>query len=297
VGFGEAAGFGEGRGRGEFGGEPGFAAGFDADAVEGAGDCFVRAAGKEAAGAVELVGQLIEEELIGAPRGFGHGGIVAIRGFLDLTNKSATETMLPMATGGVAEFFRKCFPADEFPATCSVSQAWSVGQEDLADILRAVEAAGQLVTLKERIRREHPTDRPHVQQHDDRLWDALFEAAALAWTAEWSGREPMFWDKPGQPDIRVSDFAWIEAKVVHRSEDENEFLRDAIERTDGLVLRGPSELAHPHPTLLKKLDHGWTDALRKFERLEPDQAQRIVWMAVQGLDFPTSPHPAGMGTD
>ena len=73
VGFVEAIGLGEGGGDGDFGDEACIGLGGAADPRECAFGGIGGAAGEEASGAVELVGEFVEEQLVGAAGGFGHG--------------------------------------------------------------------------------------------------------------------------------------------------------------------------------------------------------------------------------
>ena len=159
--------------------------------------------------------------------------------------------------------------------------------DDFPDVIQVVTRHGQRRSLLDRLRDEHPTTKLHHQQHDDRLLDVFTEAEAFAWAVEVEKLGSASWVmKQGAPDIRTDSGLWIEAKTIHRSAQEEEWRRRAIAAEPGLILRGATEPASPHPGMIKKFQSGLDDAIKKWER--QDTGQLVVFFDWLGIDFGTS---------
>ena len=90
-------------------------------------------------------------------------------------------------TSRLAQFLETVFPtADgDLPAECWVSKVLlkpeTVGLNTLSEALEVVERHHQLEALETKLKREHPLDKPHQREYDDRVLDVLTEACAFAW--------------------------------------------------------------------------------------------------------------------
>lgn len=187
----------------------------------------------------------------------------------------------------------KAFPdASRLCEDCWVSKAIGEEQDAFGDALSVVTALGGESALIDRLRAEHPTDRCHRREYDDRLMEVFTEAEAFAWAAE-VGRlgRPEFVTSEGAPDLRAGSW-WIEAKTINESDVERA-ARDALQPaldSVGIVMRGPVELAAPHPGLLRKFEYQLDDGVKKWQRQGTGGlAVFYEWVSV---DFGTSDRQA-----
>ncbi|MCK9519211.1 MAG: hypothetical protein M0R74_09360 [Dehalococcoidia bacterium] len=186
---------------------------------------------------------------------------------------------------------RDCWGNTRFPERCFVQLAYAEEQDDLGDVTDLVTAMGGRDDLITRLRAEHPTDRPHNEQFDLRLLDAMGEALAFAWLTLQEFGNPQFCLREGYPDLCVPNKIWVEAKTIHLSDAERQEIRDGVERGGGIYSRvGWRRRDFPRP-LRRKFEDAWANALRKFERVDPDGHQAaLVWFRIGGFDWPLSPY-------
>ena len=89
----------------------------------------------------------------------------------------------------IAQFLANVFPtvkADlpQVPSCCWISKVLQRDPPGLAPLSKAVAVVahcGQLPALTKRMGDEHPVDRPHQEQYDERLLDCLTVACGFAW--------------------------------------------------------------------------------------------------------------------
>lgn len=186
-------------------------------------------------------------------------------------------------------FLSGVFPrSGSLDGACWVRQAIEGGQDDLREALELVRSSGGLDSLSDRVRVEHPIDRAHRREYDDRLLDILItETEAFAWAATNLG-SPVFVQVAGSPDLYVADTAtWVEAKSVHLS-DAEKLERRALDRTlqqEGIAVRGIRELGPIPDAVFRKMAEQTDDALKKLERQAGGQL--VVYFKVE-LDFGTT---------
>lgn len=189
--------------------------------------------------------------------------------------------------------FDDCWPNATFPEPCSVSLARENNQCALTDVIELVTAYAGRRDLKARLRAEHPAKRNHHEQHDLRLWDALTEATAFAWVSVSGMGKPSFCMKPGFPDLEVPAKAWVEVKSIHLSDAERGTIERGLASGGGILVRAGGMSRTTPSELLRKFDEAFSDAVTKFERVDPDRRRRrIVWMRVGGFDWPLFPNAA-----
>ena len=192
----------------------------------------------------------------------------------------------------LSDLLTEAFPAwDQLVPDCWVRQAIAGDQADFSDAIAEVDRCQQRESLIRRLRAEHPS-REHDEQHDERLRDVFTEAEALAWAATIAKLGcASFQFQEGAPDLRIHSDWWIEAKTIHPSKEEEDFVRAAIKRGGGFIMRGPEQLHPPHPGLQNKFDSALSDAMGKWGRQQSGElpGELIVFINLLGLDFGTSP--------
>jgi hypothetical protein len=189
-----------------------------------------------------------------------------------------------MARSRLAEVLAEVFPSiakrSAGTADCWVAQLLQHDHpRDSAGISRAIETVDrydELSALELRLTREHPVDRPHQGQYDERVLDCLTEACAFAWADMRQLGCPAFCWAAGAPDIHTPTH-WIEAKAIHRSKEAKE-LSQRMPRNE-VVTYGCRE---PGIRLIGKFDSAFEDAKRKFERQQG--GNRVVFFNFTWLD-------------
>ncbi len=189
-----------------------------------------------------------------------------------------------------AELLLEAFPGwAELHVGCWVRGAIAEDTMDFTAEIQAVTRCRERSALIRRLRTEHPVDRKHLDEHDDRLLDAFTEAEALAWASDVASLGCAEWvSTEGAPDLRAGDDLWIDAKIVRRSDQEQAELR-ALEgklQREGMVSRGVRDLLPPGEGLTNKLQYDLDDAVKKWER--QSDGRLVVFIEVAGLDFGTS---------
>lgn len=185
--------------------------------------------------------------------------------------------------------------ADAFPsiatdpkdAACVLSRHYYDDRPEMALISTAIDVAitqDQRGTLIDKLKREHPGDREHLEQYDERVFDVLTEACALAWaTGHPQLGTPLFSTAEGTPDIRCKADWWIEAKAIGSSEENKQRIRWLLD-TGGV---DTGVVAHPTSGLLDKFVSAFEDAQRKVER--QNGGRLIVFFNLTSLDLPQLP--------
>jgi hypothetical protein len=189
----------------------------------------------------------------------------------------------------LSSFLRTTFPGAVAspPADCWISKFLAKDPAEFTPVSEAVavvEKCGQLAALQQRCAAEHPTAKPHRSAYDRRLLDCLTEACAFSWADEQAQGTPEFrFDQPGEPDVRVSPDLYVEAKGVWNSDDDQQLVA-YMARTNAMI----SGMANVNlGAIEKKFDDGWSDALRKFGRVQAQRA--VVFFNLLGLDVPSIP--------
>ena len=157
----------------------------------------------------------------------------------------------------------------------------------LSEALILVERHGELDTLATKVKREHPSDGDHQEQHDERVFDCLSEACAFAWSTMRGLRGPAFCDQQGTPDIILDSGSWIEVKAIRRSEEDNDRMdRMLAGEVDNGTVRMPTQ------GLYRKFDSALNDALKKFRRQNPENSPQpnIVFFNLTTADVPNIPN-------
>ena len=167
----------------------------------------------------------------------------------------------------VSRFLSGTFPeltTEHAPPECWVVQAIHHTESMLdtfSEALQVVDKHGELEALRARLKREHPTSRPHNEQFDARVRDVLTEACAFAWASMRNLGAPTFTVHEGAPDIQLDTGRCVEAKAIHRSENDDKLMKRMV---NGEVVSGQGrELS---PALFGKFQSALEDALRKFDR-------------------------------
>lgn len=171
---------------------------------------------------------------------------------------------------------------------CEARWAIDHNQDDLADVISAIDENDGRSAFTDRLRRSHPPGRPHLPEFDRHLWTVVTEGEAFAWAAVTAGLSgPRFTDDNGRPDLSCGG-AWVEVKKVHHGDEESRFRREVIlpelDRSDG-VTRTTDHFVDLHATVIKKLNDGLADARTKHARQEFG-GPLVVYFYVQ-VDFPT----------
>ena len=152
-----------------------------------------------------------------------------------------------------------------------------------SEALEVVCLDGEVKSLQPKLKREHPSDREHDRQHDDRVLDCLTEACAFAWVV-WRGLgTPAFCDEEVTPDILLPDGRWIEVKAIHRSLEDDERMRRMLA---GEVDSGT--VSEPAPGLYGKFRSSLKDAVKKCERQGKNEntEPNVVFFNLAALDVP-----------
>lgn len=171
------------------------------------------------------------------------------------------------------------------PSDCDIVLNIEASDPVCSEIVSVVTSFGERGAFISRIRRIHPTDRPHSDTFDDQLWEVMAEGTAFTWAARTLGK-PMFTDDNGKPDLYVTPDWWIEAKRVGKSLPERQIQRRVLGAAEhGKLTIRTGNLMEPHPTLLKKFDDGLRDAMKK---VRPEQHHLAVFFELAGVDFGTS---------
>jgi len=195
--------------------------------------------------------------------------------------------------GELGRLLVEAFPVwEELGQECEVRRAIQLDPGNFSDAIKAVTRGSGRDSLMSRIRSEHPTSAAHLDQHDDRLRDALSEAVAFAWASEVAKLgQPRFIGEEGAPDLQAGEW-WIEAKNVWESVEERRQQNrglDLFDRGDFLLRvahRGP-----PGAGLIQKFDQKLKDALQKWHR-QSRTGKLAVFFALNDLDFDVSPRQA-----
>ena len=104
---------------------------------------------------------------------------------------------------------------------CWIGKEKAINPSDLQmlhDAIEIVQKHEQLKKLKKRMVQEHPVNKTHKEQYDERLRDCITEACAFAWACEKKLGMPVFDYSKGAPDVHIPPDCWIEAKAIHRSD-------------------------------------------------------------------------------
>ena len=149
----------------------------------------------------------------------------------------------------------------------------------VSEAIQVVERYGQIGPLPARLKREHPVDKPHQRQYDERLLDALTEACAFAWADLRNLGSPRFSDAEGAPDIHLDTGYWVEAKAIHSSLEEAKRTEAMLE---GRVDTGA--VTEAGPGLFNKFDSAFADAGKKFNRQGGEA--NVVFFNLTMLDSP-----------
>ena len=193
----------------------------------------------------------------------------------------------------LSKFFTDLFPhlEDEpLRSECRLARAARAEREELSilsEALTLVERHGELDTLAAKVKREHPSDGDHQEQHDERVFDCLSEACAFAWSTMRGIRGPSFCDEQGTPDIQFDGGNWVEVKAIRRSEEDNERMERMLE---GAVDHGTVRM--PTLGLYRKFDSALHDALKKFRRQNPGSSPQpnIVFFNLTTVNVPNIPN-------
>ena len=168
---------------------------------------------------------------------------------------------------------------------CWVSKALNSERPELNNLSAAIEIVeryDQLEALTEKLKREHPLDKPHQRQYDHRVLDVLTEACAFAWADLRKLGSPKFSDAEGTPDVYLDTGYWVEAKAIHSSKEDAELTQRMIK---GYVAGGA--VTQPAPGLFNKLGSALGDATGKFNRQRGDN--NVVFLNVTIVDLPQIP--------
>jgi len=173
-----------------------------------------------------------------------------------------------------------------------VRRAIQLDRGNLSDAIEAVTRGSGRDSLMNRIRNQHPRSGAHLDQHDDRVRDALSEAVAFAWASEGANLgQPRFIGQEGAPDLQAGEW-WIEAKSVWESVEERRQQNRGLDLMDRgnfplrIAYRGP-----PGAGLIQKFDQKLKDALKKWHR-QSRTGKLAVFFALNDLDFDVSPRQA-----
>ena len=145
----------------------------------------------------------------------------------------------------------------------------------------ALTAGGARGVIVDRMRTEHPTDRPHHPDHDNGVRRVFSEAEAFAWAFETVELgAPTFADYPnsGAPDWELPH-AWIEAKTIQTSDfDQQEWAaaRARAGLTGGTPTRMGTVIAVPE-ALPNKLEDHFDDAVKKSDRQGRDRGLIVYY--------------------
>ena len=189
----------------------------------------------------------------------------------------------------VSRFLSGIFPeltTEHAPPECWIVQAIHHTESMLdtfSEAVQVIEKHGGLEALLARVKREHPTSRPHNEQYDARVRDVLTEACAFAWASMRNLGVPTFTVHEGAPDIQLNTGRWIEAKAIHNSRRDDERIRDMI---GGAIVSGRGKTLGPE--VFRKLESALNGALRQFDR-QNGQAS-VVFFNLTALDMDTSRH-------
>lgn len=166
----------------------------------------------------------------------------------------------------------RSFLSDAFPTIKADPQACWVSNilsrdipeqlEPLSPAIKIVDRCNQLTMLKQRASQEHPVDRPHTQQYDDRFLDCLTEACAFAWAVLKKLGTPEFHYREGAPDIYVNPGIWIEAKTIHPSLEDKELRERVFKKGEVAGVTVPIS----YEGLFRKFEYDFKDAKGKFKR-------------------------------
>ena len=169
----------------------------------------------------------------------------------------------------IARFLEEAFPSvarDPAP-DCWVSKAMRSGRPEfsiLSSAIDAVERHGQLGRLNDKVKLQHPSDKPHQSQYDARVRDALTEACAFAWADLRGLGPPIFSDAEGAPDVQLDTGFWVEAKAIHSSDEDAERIEEMLEGREA----AGGNVRPTGPGLFNKLDSAFDDAAKKFSRVD-----------------------------
>ena len=182
-----------------------------------------------------------------------------------------------LAEGDVGEAYRYCWIVK------AARRKWR-GLETISDAISRVNESNQLDWLKLKVRREHPLDKEHDPQHDERVIDYLNEALAFAWVVQRRLGRPKFFEGPeGGPDIRVGAEYWVEVKSIHGSQQYN---LDVDALAQGIVIGGAVREAGDG--LYRKFNEHFAKAIRQFKR-QGSQDNNIVFFSIWNLDIASMP--------
>ena len=182
-----------------------------------------------------------------------------------------------------------------FPETCWVRRAIAHNPDDWATALEALEEGGGLDDLTRRVLAEHPADKAHLDAHDIGVRTAFTEAEAYAWGFR-KGLTPKFVFNEGEPDLRIRDEGWIEAKTVRASDADRAEWESAQQRA---ASRGhnPTRVGSVAPLargFRNKLDADLADARKKWHR---SGGSTLCLFLCVSLDVPVDWNKAWRGID
>lgn len=169
----------------------------------------------------------------------------------------------------LVELLLEAFPqfsalSDECWITGAVEEnQWDFGPE----IVVATRLGGRPDVIR-RLREEHPVNRSHREEHDDRMLTVFTEVEAFAWAADVAHLgSPRFITREGAPDLQVGDW-WIEAKTVERSAQAREVGRQErpLLKQKGFTIRHLTGVLPPSDGLLRKFQSQLEDSLKKWDR-------------------------------
>ena len=146
-----------------------------------------------------------------------------------------------------------------------------------------MDECGELNAFSAKLIPEHPINVEHNSQYDERVRDCLNEACAFAWAFSSGLGTPKFSGGEGTPDIRLSGGNWVEAKSIHRSDDD-------IARMERM-LAGEVEsgaVAKPGQGLYRKFRSSLDDAVEKLRRQDKSEGTypNVIFFNLASLDIP-----------
>ena len=185
----------------------------------------------------------------------------------------------------VEQLFELAWAGSSWPSCRLVAGHANRPNPELHDALTVIDEAGQIASVAQRVRDEHPLAGAHKPQWDLRLQDVLAEALGLAWTITTFGTGTMCREQ-GRPDIRVAERAWVEVKNVHLSDHYRSTVADGI-AAGGLYVSEPRLLKrNATPSFVHKLESDLTDAVKKFVVADPlGTTQHWLWVRTGSFDF------------
>ena len=192
----------------------------------------------------------------------------------------------------LSRFLRELFPSlTNLPpdSKCWVAKAIESDRPELvvfSRALQAVDECGELSAFSAKLIPEHPVNVEHNIQYDERVRDCLNEACAFAWAYSTGLGTPKFSGGEGTPDIWLSGGNWVEAKSIHRSDDD-------IVRMERM-LAGEVDygtIAKPSQGLYRKFSSSLDDAVEKFRRQGQveETYPNVIFFNLSSLDTPQEP--------